>query len=152
MNSFRWIFHYAPDARTRMVKQSVHLLPRSMIYFEDFLSSCISRHTFLYALCVGCDWNIFLMRGTKRATWNILVYGDASIRRRYTWGRTGGRGASGADIREEIKDFISVNGLLFDSIRSEIFVRPIRRVACVPYCYLHVGIAINKIKASLYIK
>lgn len=151
VNSFRWISHYTPDARTRMVKQSVHLLPRSVIYFEDFLSSRISRHTFLYALCVGCDWNIFLMRGTKRATWNILVYGDASISKTLHL-RGGGRGASGADTREEIKDLSSVNGLLFDSIRSEIFVSPIRSVACVSYCYLHSRIAINKIKASLDIK
>lgn len=26
------------------VRQYVHLLPRSVIYFEDFLSSCTSRH------------------------------------------------------------------------------------------------------------
>lgn len=48
----------------------VHLLPRSVIYFEDFFSSCTSRHTLLYVLCVGREWNIFLVsgRGTKRAT------------------------------------------------------------------------------------
>lgn len=43
---------------------------------------------------------------------------------------SGERAASGADTREEIKDLSSVNGLLFDSIRSKVFVRPIGRVAC----------------------
>jgi len=142
MNGFRWIFHFHTlDARTRMVKQSVHLLPRSMIYFEDFLSSCISRHTFLYALCVGCDWNIFLMRGTKRATWNILVHGAASIRRHYTLGRS-----LGSRYTEEIKDLSFVNSLFFDSIRSKIFVRPIWRMLCVCHIvlYLHVAFMISK--------
>lgn len=31
-------------ARTWVVRQYVHLLPRFVIYFEDFLSSCTSRH------------------------------------------------------------------------------------------------------------
>lgn len=102
------------------VRQSVHLLPRSVIYFEDFLSPCISHHALLYALCVAivraCDRNIFLIRGTKHATWNILVHDDASIRGRYTWR---GEGTSGAGIQEENKrsQFL-VDGFLFDSIRS----------------------------------
>lgn len=61
-------------ARTWIVRQYLHLLPRSVIYFEDFLSSCTPRaaRRFLYALCVGRDWNIFLPTRQREARRDIF--------------------------------------------------------------------------------
>lgn len=137
MDGFRWISHYALDARTRMVKQSVHLLPRSMIYFEDFLSSCISRATRFSTHCAWVATGIFFSCAGQNARREIFSYTamhqfeDATLE-----GEGGGVGVSGADTREKIKDLSSVNGLLFDSIRSEIFVRRIQRVACVSLLFI----------------
>lgn len=63
-------------ARTWIVRQYLHLLPRSVIYFEDFLSSCTPRaaRRFLYALCVGRDWNIFLLTRQREARRDIFPY------------------------------------------------------------------------------
>lgn len=74
-------------ARTWIVRQYLHLLPRSVIYFEDFLSSCTPRaaRRFLYALCVGRDWNIFLLTSEKRD----VIYSPATFRFFRRWKKLG---------------------------------------------------------------
>lgn len=89
------------DARTWIVRQSVHLLPRSVIYFEDFLSPCISHHYASLRIVRGLATGIFFSyvgQNTRREIFSYTTmhqFEDATL-----WGSGG---ASGAGTEEENK-------------------------------------------------
>lgn len=98
------------------VRQSVHLLPRSVIYFEDFLSPCISHHALLYALCVGLRPEYF------SHTWDKTRDVKYSRTRRCINSRTlhlEGRGNPREQVyKKKIKD-LSFSWMVSSSIRYD---------------------------------